>query len=107
MSKLGLSDEERRFAARVAMARTKRRSLIGFYAGPLVPLIGFGIYGLVASEDAAVGMAFIGLAFFSVWRVASEVVNVRVFESLLSKVDLYEREDDRPVGSVTNENIDR
>ena len=91
MSDLGLTVEERAYLARAALVRTTRRSVIGFYAGPLVPAIGFGLYGMLASEDAAVGIAFLGLAFFSLWRVAHEVAHARVAESIWTKVEAYER----------------
>ncbi|WP_372016441.1 hypothetical protein [Pseudoxanthomonas sp. 10H] len=91
MSKLGLTEEERSYLARVALARVRRRSLVGFYAGPLVPMIGFGLYGMLASEDAAVGIAFLGLAFFTVWRVAHEIAHVRVAEAIWAKVEAYQR----------------
>lgn len=91
MAGLGLSKDERAYVARAALVRTRRRSVLGFYAGPLVPMIGFGLYGMVASEAAAVGIAFLGLAFFSVWRIAVELAHVRVVESIWEKVDAFER----------------
>lgn len=94
MAGLGLSEDERAYVARAALVRTRRRSVLGFYAGPLVPMIGFGLYGMLASDDAAVGIGFLGLAFFSIWRAAVELAHVRVVESIWAKVDAFERAGD-------------
>lgn len=91
MSRLGLNEDERAFLAQSVLSRQSPRAVLAFYAGPLAPAIGFGVYGLVAADRAALGVAFVGLALFALWRIGSELANMRVAESLLAKVEAYER----------------
>ena len=92
MSKLGLSKEERNYVSRIALAQESTLGRIGFYAAALVPATGFGIYGIVRADFVALGLAFAGLLFFSLWRIISEIRHAPLFFSLFSKIDAFERD---------------
>lgn len=93
MSKLGLSKEERIYVARVAASKESIFGRIGFYSAALVPATGFAAYGLFNADFLALALAFVGLLFFTLWRIASEIKHAPLFSSLFSKIDAIEREE--------------
>ncbi|GLQ97878.1 hypothetical protein [Dyella mobilis] len=58
----------------------------GFYSAWLVPILAFGSYGLLRQDIVALGMAFFGLLFFTLWRIASSFRSQRIVASILDKV---------------------
>lgn len=78
--------------ARVAASQFDTRARLGFYTAALVPAIGFGGYGLIRSDFLALAMAFLGLLFFVLWRMAGEVKSSPLFFSIFSKIEALERD---------------
>ena len=90
MSDLGLSDAERRYVARVASADRSGGQRLAFYAAMLSPMFAFGIYGLFRGDLVALAIAFAGLAFFLIWRIAQEMKSAPLYFSVFSKIEALE-----------------
>jgi hypothetical protein len=93
MARLGLTEPERNYVARMAAVRESRYSRVGFYSAVLVPAFGFGVYGLLRADVVALGLGFAALAYFSLWRIAGEVRHAPTFFSICRKIAESERDD--------------
>ena len=94
MSKLGLTPEERAYAARVALIQPGNAHRLAFYTAALAPTFCFGIYGILRQDLVALEIGFGGLVLFVVWRIGFGLRYSALLHSMLAKVDAYERQPD-------------
>ena len=59
---------------------------IGWYASIIGPIVLFGIYGACKGEITAVGLAFVCLLAYCIWRVRLELQYLPVYRSICSKI---------------------
>ena len=94
MTELDLTDEERALVARWALIKADNGSRLSFYAAALFPALVFGIYGMLHKDIVALGLAFVGLVGFLVWRVSRELRFAPLHHSLFVKLDTFLRHSD-------------
>jgi hypothetical protein len=62
-----------------------------FYASIIFPLLGFGVFGTIRQDLAALIIGFGGLFLFALWRLSQEFEHVETYKSASKKIVEHER----------------
>jgi hypothetical protein len=83
---LELTPEERGLLLRWRAQSETLLAYLGYYGAILLPMVAFAAYGIIKRDVIALSIAFAGLLIYQLYRIATELSQLALYQSLASKI---------------------